>query len=143
MEKNCSCQGSNENCYRCSGRGYYDDKETTQSLSIFSPYALQIEAKPSKNQLYLIETLKNIKNFDKPKKSPWREENCQQCGEIIYIHEDWIKPKLFCKCCSQHVREARRLQKTRRNMGNPLSKITKKSGVHLISTPFETNKRRH
>lgn len=25
MRKNCTCQGTNENCYRCFGRGYYDE----------------------------------------------------------------------------------------------------------------------
>ncbi len=31
MKRNCSCEGFNQNCYKCSGRGYYDDEEETRS----------------------------------------------------------------------------------------------------------------
>lgn len=27
MRKDCPCQGTNENCYRCDGKGYYDEKD--------------------------------------------------------------------------------------------------------------------
>lgn len=33
MQKDCTCQGINENCYRCFGRGYYDDNDLKQSYS--------------------------------------------------------------------------------------------------------------
>lgn len=35
MLKDCSCKGANENCYRCFGRGYYDDDEPEKVLIPF------------------------------------------------------------------------------------------------------------
>lgn len=48
---NCSCNGINENCNKCDGKGYYDDKEETIDKLIFAKGIQDYSSHPGVAQL--------------------------------------------------------------------------------------------
>lgn len=127
MRKDCTCQGNNENCYRCDGKGYYDEKDLQPLARI--PFA----RRPTKQNLS-----KKIKVCPHCREEVWAnklESHIFKAHGITRINKTFL---IKCPQCNSMVRNDRlkkHINKVHKKLSNAstIQKITQSQKISAVN----------